>query len=353
MLTNLDETQSMLQDSARDFCGAQRTARKSAPGALWKDMAQLGWTGVALPAQLGGSESTPVEAGIIAYEMGRSALFTSYVETIALAVALSEMEQRGPSIDLLLRGVSSGEVELLLGQDLPPVSGTDLPGSPAPQHGESDRLVMPSGAARTFVAMAQGADGALLMLAPLSSLSTTGLPTTARRNATAVRAQVPAPACDAIVVEGPAAAKAMQRAQCVMRALYCAQLVGAARSLHEIAFDYAGIRSQFGTTISTFQAVQHALVDIFAAAEAAELLAFRALHEDCRAAVTDAATAFVRESTWTTLIKTYDVLGGVGFIEEHPISNYTRGMVPIIAQLGSAPACYERVGAGIRKAQWI
>ena len=84
MLTHLDETQAMLRDAARGFCVKQEARRAAPRQALWTALAAMGWTGVTLPAALGGSESTAVEAGVIAFEMGRSALFTSYPESVAL-----------------------------------------------------------------------------------------------------------------------------------------------------------------------------------------------------------------------------------------------------------------------------
>ena len=55
----------------------------------------------------------------------------------------------------------------------------------------------------------------------------------------------------------------------------------------------------------------------------------------------------------SVLMKAYDILGGVGFIEEHPISLYTRGMVPIVTLLGSAQSCNEAVADTVRKGHWF
>ena len=219
------------------------------------------------------------------------------------------------------------------------------------------RMVLPGGAAQAFVAVFRDQGPAQLLLVPLRALPGTDLKTTSRTAAIAVseRGFEPDPAW--IVLEGAAAAQAWQRARQIANALYCAELVGATRRLHEIAFDYTMIRSQFGHLIATYQAVQHALVDTFAAAEAAELLTFRALKVlasgDAAEAVVQPAVAFVREAAWTTLMNAYDILGGVGFIEVHPISLYTRGMVPIVSFLGSAQSCNEAVADTVRKGHWI
>ena len=138
------------------------------------------------------------------------------------------------------------------------------------------------------------------------------------------------------------------------RLLTVAQLLGAARACNAIAKDYAGVRAQFGHLIQNYQAVQHSLVDVFGALEAAELLVNWALTELGRGAPLDApmiasAVSFGRESMWNATIKSYDIMGGVGFMEEHPLSELSRGVLPLMAALGSAESNFEAVAETVRK----
>src|SRR5208282_3234118 len=108
----------------------------------------------------------------------------------------------------------------------------------------------------------------------------------------------------------------------------------------------------------SFQAVQHALAETLAASDAAELVTFKALAACDRGADSDdpmvlSAISFVREAVWSVLMKSYDVLGGVGYMEEHPFSRYVRGLVPMLASLGSAEQCDERASATVRKGAWV
>jgi alkylation response protein AidB-like acyl-CoA dehydrogenase len=123
------------------------------------------------------------------------------------------------------------------------------------------------------------------------------------------------------------------------------------RALVEIAADYARIRVQFGHPIGSYQAVQHALTDMFSAADAAEMLALQCLAND--GTRREAALAFVRESAWRSVMSAYDVLGGVGFVEDHPISSYTRGITSLLGHVGTAAECDARAGRVVTSRHWL
>ena len=82
-----DETLAMLREAARDFCAAElERPVTDEPGlrALWMQMAQLGWLGVALPEATGGSGLGLAGAGMIALELGAVAQMRGFAETVAV-----------------------------------------------------------------------------------------------------------------------------------------------------------------------------------------------------------------------------------------------------------------------------
>src|SRR2546423_8509699 len=55
--------------------------------ALWKEMAQLGWLGLALPEDAGGSSLGLVETAILQEELGRAGRPSPYLPTVLAATA--------------------------------------------------------------------------------------------------------------------------------------------------------------------------------------------------------------------------------------------------------------------------
>src|SRR5262245_54266919 len=84
------DEQAMLLDTASDFCRerfsthaarAQLVTDDGFDRALWTEMVELGWSGIAVPERLGGSGLSLAEAATIAEPMGRHLLATPFVGT--------------------------------------------------------------------------------------------------------------------------------------------------------------------------------------------------------------------------------------------------------------------------------
>ncbi|GAA5231836.1 hypothetical protein FOZ76_14800 [Verticiella sediminum] len=343
MQTVADDTLSILRDSARDFF-AQSAARftRDADGQrrLWNEMGAMGWLGVAIPESLGGSASGLPAAGVIALELGRAARVAGFAESVALGAVLARSAH--PPADLI-EDVAAGTLQLALPQALPELDG-----------GRAG-LLADAGPARIGVIQWTAAQG--LVLRELGDAARGQIvPTTAR----ASHVLLTNLADERIRVLAPAdAGRALwEEALATHRCLAAAQLIGAAQAALAIAVDYARVRMQFGHAIGAYQAVQHALVDMLATSDAAELLSLRALsgleHQaDDRFSLAAAAAAFARDTAWAALMKCYDVLGGIGFIEEHPVNFITRAVLPLLTAMGSAADCDDAVAAHVRSGHWL
>jgi alkylation response protein AidB-like acyl-CoA dehydrogenase len=94
------------------------------------------------------------------------------------------------------------------------------------------------------------------------------------------------------------------------------------------AIAYAKERRQFGRAIAEFQAIQWMFADMGTELEAGELLTLRAayLKDAGKPYVQEAAMAklFASEAAMRATIKTVQILGGYGYIQEYPVERFMR-----------------------------
>src|ERR1700754_1149220 len=75
---SLNDTQQLIQDSARDFvrgaCSREALLEidrnPAAFGKLWPQMAKLGWTGMAIPEAYGGTGNCATDVAVLFEELG-------------------------------------------------------------------------------------------------------------------------------------------------------------------------------------------------------------------------------------------------------------------------------------------
>ncbi|MEV6217650.1 acyl-CoA dehydrogenase family protein [Nocardia sp. NPDC051833] len=104
--------------------------------------------------------------------------------------------------------------------------------------------------------------------------------------------------------------------------------VGLARACLEAAVRYAGEREQFGKPIAGYQLVQELLADIAVETEAARLLAWRAADLVDRGepfgTAASMAKLFASEAAVKAANNAIQVFGGYGYIDEYPVAKYLR-----------------------------
>ncbi|MFE3322787.1 acyl-CoA dehydrogenase family protein [Nocardia sp. NPDC059195] len=104
--------------------------------------------------------------------------------------------------------------------------------------------------------------------------------------------------------------------------------VGVARACLEAAVRYAGERAQFGKPIAGYQLVQELLSDIAVETDAARLLAWRAADLADRGepfgTAASMAKLFASEAAVSAANNAIQVFGGYGYIDEYPVAKYLR-----------------------------
>ncbi|MGV0743316.1 acyl-CoA dehydrogenase [Mycolicibacterium sp. XJ870] len=341
-----------LAEVARSFLTAQK-ARSAARELLdapeetrplfWGDLAKLGWLGLHIAEEHGGSGFGLPELVVVVEELGRAAAPGPFVPTV---VASSIIDQAGTAEQKtrLLPGLIDGTVTAGFGI----ADGIAVDGSVATG---SARVVLGGGSAELFVLVS--GDDVLVVERARDGVSVevpTNLDLTRRSGRIAFDGVA---VSDADILPGARAA-AIARA----RVLLGAEAAGGASDCVDAAVEYAKVREQFGRTIATFQAIKHHCANMIVAAESAVALvwdAARAASDDeqqfqlmAAAAAAQAFPAYVRNSELNI-----QVHGGIGFTWEHDAHLHLRRAMTVRAVLGGdGPAAdvFDLTVAGARRA---
>ena len=284
----LTEQQTIFRAAAREFLEAEcptslvRAVEESGEEYsvdLWRTMASLGWLGLGIPEEYGGSGGTVADQVVLFEELGRALapgpmLFSAVVcaQTILLG---SDEALRSRFVPALVAGHTI----------MTPAPGTGRPSSLNVHFEGGDYRV--SGTA-LFVPFAEAADYLLCRLnAPdgetllVVDAGTDGL-AKSRMESVAGYPQYEIDFQDAAVVPGsvflpgPAGLSGWQAALSKAMALQCASSVGRAEKVLEMVAAYSKERVQFGRPIGSFQAIQHRCADLRVAIDGARLLTHQA-----------------------------------------------------------------------------
>ena len=124
-------------------------------------------------------------------------------------------------------------------------------------------------------------------------------------------------------------------------------LVGSARAMLSLARQHALDRMQFGKPIASFQAVRHRLAETLVAIEGAEAT-LSLPGEDNPDLTALLAKAAAGKAALTAAKHCQQVLGGVGFTEEHDLHHHVKRVLVLDGLLGSSRELTRRAGAGLR-----
>lgn len=108
-----------------------------------------------------------------------------------------------------------------------------------------------------------------------------------------------------------------------------AQALGVARAAYEYALAYAKQRRQFGRAIIENQAIAFKLADMRTAIDAARLLIWRAAwmgktHHAFEAGEGSMSKLYAGEMAVKVTEEAIQILGGAGYIRDHPVERYHR-----------------------------
>jgi len=324
--------------AARELLEVQTEARPS----FWDDLCSLGWLGLHIPEEYGGSGFGIPELIVVVEELGRAIAPGPFVPT---AIASSVIVSAGtPDLKArLLPGLASGSTAgaVALGGDVT-VGDGKASGSAGVVLGGglADLLLVPVG---DDVAVIERAGGVEVETPP-------NLDPTRRA------ARVTLDGATAEIIPG-----ARQVLIDFARTILAAEAVGIARECTESASEYAKVREQFGRPIAMFQAVKHHCANMLVATE----LATAAVWDAARAAANGGDQLSLTAAMAATLaIPAADlcaqlniqVHGGIGFTWEHDAHLYLRRASAVESILDAEEAAKDVIDLyrrGVRRARSV
>jgi cyclohexanecarboxyl-CoA dehydrogenase len=367
----LNEEQRSIQKSVHEFAKKELApkasywdTREEFPWELVRKMAEMGLTGLRLPAGYGGMEADLITAGIALEEVAR------YDHNCAIILCGSNITGR-----VLLHGS-----ERLRRNYLPDIvkgrcilafaameseAGSDIRAIKTVAKRVKDIYVVTG--EKSLITFAQVAQGFVVLAKTdeeneegincifveadrpgidIQRLQGFGWRATKWGNISLNDVQVPV---ENLIGEKNIALSMLKATVQEQRALTGLIALGTARQALGEAVEYAKIRKVFGKPLGKFEGVQFKLVEDFTSLEAARLTCFQALHliqkNSDQASVWAAMANLIGGETAYKLVNdAMDVYGGIGYSRELPLERYLRDVKAV--QIASATLKME-IGQGV------
>jgi alkylation response protein AidB-like acyl-CoA dehydrogenase len=357
------EEQEMLRRSAREFLAKEcssKVVRKLMEGpdaydaALWKKLADLGWTALGIPEQYGGVGSF-LDLVVVLEEAGRALLPGPFFATMGLAVPVlieaGNESQKKEALGAIAQGSARATLALTERSGRWDADSVTLAAKPAGNGWQLDGVkhFVPDGevADHTIVVTrtrGEGEEGITLFLingrpkgmtvTPLKTMDMT-------RRWTEVRFDKVHLDADSVLGSAHNAWPALKRALEWATAGLCAEMIGGGQKVLETSTEYAKTRQQFGKPIGIYQAVSHKLADMLVQSESAKSATYYAawtVDADApdRSLASSMAKAYVSDAYRKIAGDGIQVHGGIGFTWEHDLHLYLKRAKASEVTLGDA-----------------
>jgi alkylation response protein AidB-like acyl-CoA dehydrogenase len=340
----------MLRDTTRDFVAEHapvshlRSLRDAGDATgfsrgLWKQFAEMGFTGILIGEDQGGLGLGHVEAGVVLEEIGRNLSPSPFLST---AVAAVEALKGTPHAGRWFPGILTGDAVAALAIDegakhrgaiamKAERSGNGFKLTGAKQfvaHGHVADLIVV--AART-AGSADEAEGITLFAVDKDAAGLTNTPERLTDSSLASRLRFDGVEvdADAVIGEVDAGSGPLQRLLAAGRTGASAELLGVGGGAMDRTVSYLKERKQFGAPIGSFQALQHRAAHLYSEMEVARAATLKAQQlldaGDPRAdEAVSVAKAMTGLATTLAVQEGVQMHGGIGMTDEYDIGFYMK-----------------------------
>jgi alkylation response protein AidB-like acyl-CoA dehydrogenase len=342
----LTEDQVMLRDTARELMAQEGSIRnqlrkyrdmncKDGFGhALWKQMAELGFTGILIGESEGGLGLGHVEAGIVLEEIGRNLTPSPFLIS---AVAVVEALKGTPHGARWFPGILSGDAVAALAVDEGPKHRPEAIAMRAERAGNGFRLTgrkqfVVQGASADVIVVAARTDEGVTLFAvekEAKGLEVEGVRLVDSSVGARLDFQGVEVDADAVIGEVGEGEALLGRVLNAGRAGAASEMVGLGSAAMGMTVDYLKQRKQFGRLIGEFQVLQHRAAHLYSELEIARSAAIKAQQlldegsEEAEAMVCVAKAKAGRAST-LAVQEGVQMHGGIGMTDEYDIGLYMK-----------------------------
>jgi alkylation response protein AidB-like acyl-CoA dehydrogenase len=351
----------LLKQSVADFVArgtdiarvrALRRNPREYDAAVWRRMAELGWTGIVIPEAYGGSGLGLADAAIVAEGVGRALMPEPFTASAVLAAGVVAGAQNESLKQSLLPAVVRGEL-------VPAAAWQERAATVDPAHIATAAVPFEGGyrlnGTKRYVPGAAGADVFIvaartdrdLVLACVDR-DTPGLsidlePLADGRHFGTVELRDAVVPRERVAATGEAATGALEAALDHAAAIAGAELYGVMSRALEMSVEYMKTRVQFGRPIGSFQGLQHRAVDLYIQQQLASAVLEEGLRDldggpapAARAAIASRIKARCSEAGLRVTREAIQIHGAIGFTDDYDAGLYLKRALVLSAWLGNA-----------------
>ena len=351
------EEQADLLEVAESFCCERSPVEKvrallederGYDPAVWGEMAELGWLGIAIPEEHGGAGLSLAEVVPVMEAMGRNLLAGPFMATTLAAQAVVDGGTDAQKTEWLPKLATGIVATIALSEPEGRWNDDDITATAI----EQDDGFTLSGVKR-FVADAAAAEIVIVSVSlkgepALVLIEASALPEHALRRETVIDEtrrsyelrldglSVPTSA----LMDADRAHAALTRLRLAANLLGAAEMVGGNRAVIDYTIDYLNTRKQFGKLIGSYQALKHPTVDAYTMFEQARSHLYAAAHcfneQGTGEIATRMAKAHAEKSLAYAADRAVQFHGGFGFTYECDAHLYRRRAIWHGSQFGDA-----------------
>ncbi|WP_419807384.1 acyl-CoA dehydrogenase family protein [Sphingomonas sp.] len=346
----LDDDQTTLQDTIRDFVAdaapvSHMRALRDADDPtgfsrdLWKQFAEMGFTGILVGEDQGGLGLGHVEAGVVLEEIGRNLSPSPFLTTAVAAVAA--LQGTGAAARWF-PGIVAGDTVAALAID-EGAKHRDSVGLRAERSGNgfkltgTKRFVTHGHVADLLIVAARTAgsaddeDGVTLFAIEKDAAGLSATPERLADASIAARLELEGVEvdADAVIGEVDAGRDPLGRLLRAGRTGASAELIGVGGGAMDMTLGYLKERKQFGQLIGSYQALQHRAAHLYSEMEVARAAVLKAQQlldsgSDQADDAVSVAKSFAALATTLSVQEGVQMHGGIGMTDEYDIGFYMK-----------------------------